>query len=66
MMHRDDSSVPVEEIIDRLEKHYQEGKIKVYGVSNWEIPRIEAANEYAAKKGMLALLSTTPPIVWRR
>lgn len=35
LLHRDDPSVPVNEIMDRLEQHRQEGLITTYGVSNW-------------------------------
>lgn len=51
LMHRDDENIPVEEIMDRLEKHRKEGKIKVYGVSNWSLDRVKEANEYCKKKG---------------
>ena len=45
--HRDDESAPVEPIIDRLNEHLQEGKIRALGASNWSHERVRLANEYA-------------------
>ena len=51
LLHRDDPSVPVNEIMDRLEQHRQEGLITTYGVSNWELDRVQAAVEYCQQMG---------------
>jgi Predicted oxidoreductases (related to aryl-alcohol dehydrogenases) len=51
LMHRDDPNVPVGDIMDRLEAHRKEGLIKAYGVSNWELPRVEEALKYCQAKG---------------
>ena len=51
-LHRDDETIPVEEIIGYLNKFVQEGKIKNIGVSNWKGRRIKAANDYALKNGL--------------
>ena len=48
-LHRDDETIPVEEIIDLLTEVVESGKIRMIGVSNWRIERILAANEYARK-----------------
>ncbi|MFC4597310.1 aldo/keto reductase [Cohnella hongkongensis] len=50
-LHRDDPSVPVETVVETLERFVREGKIRYYGCSNWTIPRIEQANEYARSHG---------------
>ena len=50
-LHRDDPGVPVETIVETLEKFVREGKIRYYGCSNWTIARVEQANEYARGKG---------------
>ena len=60
LMHRDNPEQPVEGLIDRLERHRREGKIKVYGVSNWSIPRIEAAMAYAEKAGYQGISVNNP------
>ncbi len=51
-LHRDDTSVPVSEIMTTLNKFYNEGKIHFIGVSNWTTKRIEEANKYAEKNGL--------------
>lgn len=51
MLHRDNPEVPVEPLFDTLEKYRKEGKIKVYGVSNWSIERIQKAQQYCKSKG---------------
>ena len=50
MMHRDNPQVPVAEFIDVLNEHIKAGRIRTFGVSNWTIQRVEAANEYARKR----------------
>ncbi len=50
-LHRDDPNTPVEQIIDALEEQVQRGRIRYYGCSNWTLERIQAAADYAAKKG---------------
>ncbi|MEM6822797.1 MAG: aldo/keto reductase [Verrucomicrobiota bacterium] len=52
MMHRDNLDIPVEEFIDALNEHYNAGRIKVFGGSNWSTERIDAANAYAKSKGL--------------
>jgi predicted dehydrogenase/aryl-alcohol dehydrogenase-like predicted oxidoreductase len=51
-MHRDNPEVPVGEFIDVLNEHVRAGRVKVFGGSNWSIERVEAANAYAAAKGL--------------
>ena len=53
LMHRDDPKIPVSQIIDWLENQREEGKIRYYGCSNWTLPRIREAENYAALKGYL-------------
>lgn len=51
VLHRDNPEVPVGEIVDWLNELKEEGRIGVFGGSNWHHSRIAAANEYAAKNG---------------
>ncbi len=51
-LHRDDTKVPVEEIMPVLNDIYLSGKAHFIGVSNWSCQRIQAANDFAAKNGM--------------
>lgn len=60
LLHRDDPSVPVADIMDRLEQHRQEGLIRAYGVSNWEQERVEEAMKYCAEKGYQGLSVNNP------
>ncbi|MBL8027822.1 MAG: aldo/keto reductase [Fibrobacteres bacterium] len=50
-MHRDNPKIPVGEFIDALNDLLNEGKIKMFGTSNWTLPRLKEANEWAAKHG---------------
>ena len=52
MMHRDNPEIPVAEFIDVLNEHKKAGRIRAFGGSNWPIERVEAANDYAKKKGL--------------
>lgn len=51
LLHRDDSAVPVEEIVDTLDLLVKNGMTKAVGVSNWKAGRIAEANAYAEKSG---------------
>ena len=50
-LHRDDTRVPVGEIVDALNQEVLAGNIGCLGASNWSVRRIADANEYAARKG---------------
>lgn len=52
MMHRDNLDVPVGEFVDVLNEHVKAGRIKTFGGSNWSLARVQAANDYAASKGL--------------
>lgn len=49
MMHRDNPDVPVGEFIDVLNRHVKAGTMRVFGVSNWTLDRVDQANAYAQK-----------------
>jgi len=52
-LHRDDPGVSVEPVIDVLNEHIASGKIRAIGASNWTHHRIQQANDYAAKNGLI-------------
>ena len=52
LLHRDDSRVPVGEIMDSLNAEIARGRIRFLGASNWSVARIARANEYAAAHGL--------------
>lgn len=60
LMHRDDPSVPVADIMDRLEQHRKEGLITAYGVSNWKNERVKEAKEYCESKGYQGISLNNP------
>jgi predicted dehydrogenase/aryl-alcohol dehydrogenase-like predicted oxidoreductase len=52
MMHRDNPDVPVGEFIDVLNQQKNAGRMREFGGSNWSIPRLQEANDYAKLKGL--------------
>ena len=60
LLHRDDPQTPAEEFIDTLNEAKEEGKIKLFGVSNWTHQRIETANRYAKSKGLAGFQVSSP------
>ncbi len=52
-LHRDDERVPVEVIINFMNRLVKSGKIMSFGASNWTSERIRSANEYAQKNGLM-------------
>lgn len=52
LLHRDDLTRPVEDIMESLASIVKSGKVRFIGCSNWTIKRIEAANEYALQHGL--------------
>lgn len=60
MLHRDDPTVSVGPIIDVFNRLHDEGKVGAFGTSNWTIQRIEEANEYAAKCGLIPFTVNSP------
>lgn len=50
-VHKDDESIPVEQVVDGMNQLLRSGKIGTIGCSNWHVGRIEAANHYAAQTG---------------
>ena len=60
MLHRDDPDVPVSEIIPVLDKLQKEGKIGIYGASNWSMERFREANAFAAENGMDGFRAVSP------
>ncbi|MGO1078823.1 aldo/keto reductase [Inquilinus sp. CA228] len=50
-LHRDNPEVPVGEFVDVLDALHREGRIGVFGGSNWSLERFRAANDYARRNG---------------
>lgn len=60
ILHRDDPSVPVGPIVERLHVHKEEGLIHAYGGSNWSYERIAEANAYAKANGLTPFVASSP------
>ncbi|MDR1045355.1 MAG: aldo/keto reductase [Candidatus Adiutrix sp.] len=60
MMHRDNPEVPVAPLIDQLEEQHRAGRIRAYGLSNWTLPRVGEALEYAASRGYQGISVLSP------
>lgn len=60
VLHRDDTNVPVEPIVDALNQAQKAGKIGAFGGSNWTTARLEAANAYAAASGQTPFAVSSP------
>ena len=52
LLHRDNPDVPVSEFVDVLNEHRAAGRIGAFGGSNWSVARVQAANDYAAARGL--------------
>ncbi len=60
LLHRDDPSVPPDEIVDALNDAVREGKISAFGASNWTHQRLARANDYARRNGLLPFAVSSP------
>lgn len=59
-LHRDDPSKPIGPIVECLNEHLTEGRICATGGSNWTHQRIQEANEYADKHGLVPFVASSP------
>lgn len=60
LLHRDDPNTPISEYIDTLNEAKRAGKIVCFGVSNWTVARIRAANAYAEATGQAGFCVSSP------
>lgn len=58
--HRDDETQPVGPLVERMNQHIREGKIRAYGASNWSHERIRQANDYAAANVLVPMAIGSP------
>lgn len=59
-VHRDDTAVPVGEIMDMLIGQQAAGRIRWFGASNWTAERVTAAQSYAASVGHAGFAALQP------
>lgn len=50
-LHRDNTAVPVGELIDCLDEQVQKGRIRWIGCSNWTLDRVKEAAVYSQRTG---------------
>ncbi|HLV35118.1 MAG TPA: aldo/keto reductase [Spirillospora sp.] len=60
LLHRDDPTVPVGPIVEKLNEYHEKGVIGIYGGSNWTVERIKEANAYAEAHGLKPFLASSP------
>lgn len=59
-LHRDDSRMSVDEIIDMMGEHVAAGRVRSLGASNWRTARLEEANAWAADHGKPGFVASQP------
>jgi len=60
--HRDNPATPIGDIVETLNEERAAGRIKAFGGSNWTRQRIDAANEYAEKHGLMGMCLSSPNV----
>ena len=60
LLHRDDPRRPAGYYVEVLNALHAEGKIRVFGGSNWKHTRIQEANEYAYSKNLIPFTVSSP------
>jgi aryl-alcohol dehydrogenase-like predicted oxidoreductase len=60
LLHRDDLTIPPEQIMDALNEHLRAGRLHAIGASNWTHERIDAANAYARANGLTPFVASSP------
>ena len=60
LLHRDDPSVPVGPIVEVLNEHLSEGRIRAFGASNWNPERLREANEYTRENDLVPFVASSP------
>lgn len=59
-LHRDDPSVPVEEVLTLLEDLKRAGKLRFYAASNWKTPRLREAQAAAQTLNATGFVANQP------
>lgn len=60
LLHRDDPNTPIPEYMETLNRAFEAGKIRCFGVSNWTVERIQEANAYAAAHNLQGFAVSSP------
>jgi aryl-alcohol dehydrogenase-like predicted oxidoreductase len=60
ILHKDDEDAAVGPIVEALNEELRDGRIKAFGGSSWTHGRIQAANDYAAARGLQPFAVSSP------
>ena len=60
ILHRDDPKVPVDGVVEELNRLKREGKVLLFGGSNWTLRRVLEANAYAEANGLEGFSAVSP------
>lgn len=60
LTHRDDPAIPAGKVVEVFNEMHQKKRIGAFGVSNWSYQRIQEANQYAEKNGLIPLTISSP------
>ncbi|MFZ5893548.1 MAG: aldo/keto reductase [Myxococcota bacterium] len=60
LLHRDDPSLPVDEIVCALNEQRRRGRIAAFGGSNWTHERLQDAHDYATAHGLVPFAASSP------
>lgn len=60
ILHRDDPTVPVDEIVEELNRLHKEGKILRFGGSNWTLERLLQVEAYAQQHQLESFTAVSP------
>ena len=60
LLHRDVLEIPAGPIVEILNEYHKAGKIGAFGGSNWQPDRIQKANDYALKHGLIPFTVSSP------
>ena len=60
VLHRDDPTRPVREVIDLLNDYKRQGILRAFGASNWTLERIREEQAYAGEKGQQTFSVVSP------
>jgi len=52
LMHRDNPDIPVGEILAVMNEYQKAGRMTIFGVSNWSLPRLIESKVYAERMGL--------------
>jgi aryl-alcohol dehydrogenase-like predicted oxidoreductase len=62
LLHQDDPGAPVAPIMAALDDHRRAGRIRAFGVSNWDHRRIAEANALAAERELAPIVASSPAL----